>query len=132
MLLYAWFLQARPIFSLPNFMCSWFVKFSHQNGDSHAATTRMTQYPGPGPSPNLGGHSVIHDPCGHRLSRYYGRQNAPEKLPKLEIPHAMINQKGGYVEQPMGIQPTTRSTRVLNQFRLRMMLHKKGPAPGAG
>ena len=91
--------------TLPNFMCSWFVKFSHQNGDSHAATTRLTQYPGPGPSPNLGRHWVIHDPCSHRLVEpLRPPEKLPEKLPKLEIPHAMINQKGCYVEQPMGIQ----------------------------
>ena len=125
---------ARPRYldTLPNFMCSWFVKFSHQNGDSHAATTRMTQYPGPGPSPSLGGHSVIHDPCGHRLSRYKRPPECARKAAKTRDPSCDDQSKRGYVEQPMGIQPTTRSTRVLNQFRLRMMLHKKGPAPGAG
>ena len=41
--------------------------------------------------------SMIHAVIGWAATK--GRQNAPEKLPKLEIPHAMINQKGGYVER---------------------------------
>ena len=97
MLLYAWFLLARPRYldTLPNFMCSWFVKFPHQNGDSHAATTRMTQYPGPGPSPSLGGHSVIHDPCGHRLSRYKRPPECARKAAKTRDPSCDDQSKRG-------------------------------------
>lgn len=133
MLLYALFLLARPRypaklhvpFCSSNFPIKMVIVMQQPLGwPNTLAPARFQTWGGTG-------WSMIRAVTGW-LSYKRPPEKLPEKLPKLEIPHVMINQNGCYVEQPMRIQPTTRSTRVRNQFRLRMVLHKKGPAPGAG